>query len=94
MHDQYNNLSHFDFLIFYIIIFLLGPAEAGGANRILFAGGSLIEQYFAWEHAWDDQEPHANLQGGMLQSASCSKTVYARQVMLLDDHLSGEPHHS
>ena len=52
-------------------------------------GGSLIEQYSAWEHAWDEQSSIAKLQDGMLQSASCSKTVYERQLMLLDDHLPG-----
>ena len=69
---------------------VLDPAEAGGANRSLSQGGSLIEQYSAWEHAWGEQEKIAELQDGMLQSASCSKTVYVRQLMLLDDHLPGE----
>ena len=71
---------------------LLDPAEAGGANRSLSQGGSLIEQYSAWEHAWDDQEQPGQSSDGMLQSASCSKTVYGRQLMLLDDPLPGEPH--
>ena len=66
---------------------LLEPANAGGANRSLSQGGSLIEQYSAWEYAWVIRISMAKLQDGMLQSASCSKTVSETPLMLLDDHL-------
>ena len=63
-----------------------------GARIASYRRGSLIEQYSAWEHAWDDREQHS--QASRWNTTECkllnNGVCNPAHATLLDDHLPGE----